>query len=74
MPGRNLFQPRIWKKGGGKKFTYSLTAGVFGGDVEVDHVLTHDDVWNPITIVRNLSRPETPSVANQSLVRLAWQA
>lgn len=53
-----------------KKFTYSLTAGVFGGDVEVDHVLTHNDVWNPITIVSNLSRPQRPSVVNQPSVHV----
>lgn len=38
-----------------KGFTYSQTAGVFGGHVEVDHILAHNDVWNPITIISNLT-------------------
>lgn len=35
-------------------FTYSLTAGVFGGHVEVNHVLSYNDVWNPVAIISNL--------------------
>lgn len=39
-------------------FTYGLSAGVFGGHVEVDHILPHDDVRNPITIISNLTWPQ----------------
>lgn len=38
-----------------KGFTYSQTAGVFGGHMEVDHILAHNDVWDPITIISNLT-------------------
>ena len=43
--------------------TYSLTAGVFGGHMEVDHILTHNDVWNPITIISNLAWQRSYSIS-----------
>lgn len=36
--------------------------------MEVDHVLAHNDVRNPVTIVGNLSRPQRASVVNQPWV------
>lgn len=36
--------------------------------MEVDHVLAHNDVRNPVTIVGNLSRPQRASVVNQPSV------
>lgn len=51
----HTFSKHWWSN---KGLTYSLTAGVFGGHVEVDHILAHNDVWNPITIISNLTWPQ----------------
>lgn len=40
-------------------FTYSLTAGVFGRHMEVDHVLTNDDVRDPVAVISNLTWPQS---------------
>lgn len=44
-------------------YTHSLTAGVFGGHVEVNHVLSHNDVRNPVSIISNLT--ETHNITAQ---------
>lgn len=39
--------------------THSLWAGVLAGDVKVHHVLSHDDVGHPVTIVCHLGKTST---------------
>lgn len=43
-----------------REWTHRQSAGVLGGDVEVDHVLAHDDVGNPVAVVGYLQQQHTP--------------
>lgn len=41
-----------------RHLTYSFLAGMFARHMEVDHIFTHDDVRNAVTVVGNLTRPQ----------------